>query len=1078
MPQLIIDGNGNVYTQYYAPLPFQAQKTAQIIEKGTTNLFGSVSSLSIDSNNDGLPNAFDGTITYTNQSDIYKHYYWITKQSNPGFNIYIENKVSSSNTTTIAFDTIQIDVAENTTYTFSALSSATSNISITYQYKTLDASDNVINDWTEFAMIEAIDVSNGAIYYGQITTPANAQKIQFQIRFHTNAKTSGRARIEYLQLEEGSTWTSFTQSSRNDGKLVSPTGYHEQLVVYGYFFVPESKRQQDGALVSIGKPEEPNSIVLETTNNHSQLKVSVYDSTGALVYTNSSAVYDADGWTFFQLSYEMIDDSNINLRLFVNDTKVIDTQIECSFDYDDQLFHNIYIGHKYTSTGDPQNWLNGFVSALQNTGVLSDSTIQNIYNNQLIYNSIRMTFPKANHDAETVGGIHPSQIQLLGHIHDDLYYEKSEQDSRFVNQSGDTITGSLTINGSLSVKGGLNMNDTDVTANRFVIQDPGPNEGIEWQGGSGWKIYESPNDLSSNSAGNLQFVLGSSRLLTLDTDGNQEFTGKIYFNHGGELISLNSNAVDGTDAWFRIGNQTYGWYLKFVGSTDDTNGNEFRIESTQTGKYLQIDHDGNIEYYDGSQLRTVWHSGNDGAGSGLDADLLDGQHGSFYRNQSNLNQGTIPVERLSGTYDISISGNQQTQSKLQTQRAIALSGDVSGSATFDGSKDITITQTVANDSHTHTISTITDIQDASVSYADSAGDADTLDGMQPTSLNTQNTIVQRDQNGNFSAGTITANLNGNAATQSKLATQRTITLSGDVSGSQNFDGSSNITITQTVQDNSHNHTSANISDATSDNTANTIVKRDSNGNFSAGTITANLIGNVTGNADTQTKLATQKTIALSGDVTGSQSFDGSSDITIVATVTDNSHNHNEIVNGSIKIKAEYDNEINFDSNNDTIYINHRQIGTNQITQFKFYNGTSSGYQTLYTGDIYSSGTFHGALDGNQSTQSKLQTQRIISLAGDVTGSQSFDGSSNITITQTVANDSHTHDGRYYTESEQDARFVHLSGDTMTGTLTVPDLIVTNSMTLPSDITVDTLTVNAFQIQYNQSDESLDFVYIG
>ena len=29
---------------------------------------------------------------------------------------------------------------------------------------------------------------------------------------------------------------------------------------------------------------------------------------------------------------------------------------------------------------------------------------------------------------------------------------------------------------------------------------------------------------------------------------------------------------------------------------------------------------------------TVWHAGNDGSGSGLDADLLDGQHGSYYAN--------------------------------------------------------------------------------------------------------------------------------------------------------------------------------------------------------------------------------------------------------------------------------------------------------------------------------------------------------------------------------------------------------------------------------------------------------------
>ena len=38
---------------------------------------------------------------------------------------------------------------------------------------------------------------------------------------------------------------------------------------------------------------------------------------------------------------------------------------------------------------------------------------------------------------------------------------------------------------------------------------------------------------------------------------------------------------------------------------------------------------------------TVWHSGNDGGGSGLDSDLLDGQHGSYYRNASNINAGKI-----------------------------------------------------------------------------------------------------------------------------------------------------------------------------------------------------------------------------------------------------------------------------------------------------------------------------------------------------------------------------------------------------------------------------------------------------
>jgi hypothetical protein len=42
-------------------------------------------------------------------------------------------------------------------------------------------------------------------------------------------------------------------------------------------------------------------------------------------------------------------------------------------------------------------------------------------------------------------------------------------------------------------------------------------------------------------------------------------------------------------------------------------------------------------------------------------------------------------------------------------------------------------------------------------------DADVLDGMAPTNANTPSTIVNRDASGNFSAGTITANLTGNAS---------------------------------------------------------------------------------------------------------------------------------------------------------------------------------------------------------------------------------------------------------------------------------------------------------------------------
>jgi hypothetical protein len=58
--------------------------------------------------------------------------------------------------------------------------------------------------------------------------------------------------------------------------------------------------------------------------------------------------------------------------------------------------------------------------------------------------------------------------------------------------------------------------------------------------------------------------------------------------------------------------------------------------------------------------------------------------------------------------------------------------------------------------------------------------------------------------------------------------------------------------------------------------------------------------------------------------------------------------------------------------------------------------THSGGTTTAAGNI----TFTGAITGNASTASQLQTARTISLIGDITGSVSFDGSQNVSISTT------------------------------------------------------------------------------
>ena len=129
----------------------------------------------------------------------------------------------------------------------------------------------------------------------------------------------------------------------------------------------------------------------------------------------------------------------------------------------------------------------------------------------------------------------------------------------------------------------------------------------------------------------------------------------------------------------------------------------------------------------------------------------------------------------------------------------------------------------------------------------------------------------------FTVASTTAVANLQAATASKWHTARTVTFTGDVTGSFTIDGSADVaTVALTVGSNtvalgtdttgdyvatagvsgnglsgsssSEGGTFTVSSNATENNTGSTIVFRNASGNFSAGTITASLTGSVTGAA--------------------------------------------------------------------------------------------------------------------------------------------------------------------------------------------------------------------------------------
>jgi hypothetical protein len=173
--------------------------------------------------------------------------------------------------------------------------------------------------------------------------------------------------------------------------------------------------------------------------------------------------------------------------------------------------------------------------------------------------------------------------------------------------------------------------------------------------------------------------------------------------------------------------------------------------------------------------------------------------------------------------------------------------------------------------------------------------ADLLDGYTTATANTASTVVVRDASGNFAANILTvasgtgagAGIQGNALTADTLKTARTITVDGVVDGSVSFNGGSNVTISTTFNDSDITALAAqtgtglvtrtgtgtyaqrtlqvtaasgitltnadgvagnptiNVASA-STNAANNLVKRDASGNFAANVITADLVGDVTG----------------------------------------------------------------------------------------------------------------------------------------------------------------------------------------------------------------------------------------
>ena len=248
-------------------------------------------------------------------------------------------------------------------------------------------------------------------------------------------------------------------------------------------------------------------------------------------------------------------------------------------------------------------------------------------------------------------------------------------------------------------------------------------------------------------------------------------------------------------------------------------------------------------------------------------------------------------------------------------------------------------------------------------------------------------------------GSLTGNVTGNASTATAWATARTLTLSGDVTGtSAAFDGSGNISITTTIAADSvalgtdttgdyvasvavagtglsvagsgENATYTITSNATSANTGSTIVARDASGNFTAGTITAALSGNAT---------TVTNGVYTTGDQTigGSKTFSSALIVNKASQAAGADAYHMELYAPDSGTSDEI--SMRFHQGNRFYHQIRARAGF-----FRFTQGNSDSLV-----DVYAS-TFYGALSGNATTATTLQTARNIN-------GVSFNGSADITV---------------------------------------------------------------------------------
>ena len=219
--------------------------------------------------------------------------------------------------------------------------------------------------------------------------------------------------------------------------------------------------------------------------------------------------------------------------------------------------------------------------------------------------------------------------ELQNYLTQNSYLNTTQGDGRYLKLTGGTISG--------TVWRPLIIDSTSSRGVELGLMWNGEKKvDIGWDENNGAYFYDASlkNHIGIKQSLGAYFYDGVARRSLIHTGNYSSYAlplvgGKLTSNST-EVLSVNSTAGADSGITFRINDTVKGW----VGC-DTTRGTYLYNSPSKT--YLSVKNDGSLLYTKGK----IWHSENDGSGSGLDADLLDGKHDGELTAQSLIETSTL-----------------------------------------------------------------------------------------------------------------------------------------------------------------------------------------------------------------------------------------------------------------------------------------------------------------------------------------------------------------------------------------------------------------------------------------------------